>query len=95
MAYPQTIHPYRGLRQGEPLSSFLFILVMEGHGRMFQKDDELGQIYGICPYGAYLPISHQQFVEDIILFGLPTWIEVKIMGRIVGLLGLDPGSEVI
>jgi len=58
---------------------------MEGLGRMFQKDDESGDIYGLHLYGAYFPISHQKFVDDVILFGLPTWIEVKGMGRILHL----------
>lgn len=32
-----TIHPSKGLRNGDPLSTFLFILDMKGLGRMFQK----------------------------------------------------------
>jgi len=56
---------------------------MEGLGRIFQKNDESGDIYGLCLYGAYFPISHQKFVDNVILFGLPTWIEVKRMGRIL------------
>lgn len=50
---------------------------------MFQKSDESGHIYGLHLYGAYLPISHQKFVDDVILFCLTTLIEVKTMGKIL------------
>ena len=51
-----TIHPSRGIRQGDPLSPYLFILCIEGlHGLMNQAVLS-GDIKGIsiCKYGPRL-----------------------------------------
>ena len=50
---------------------------------MFQKIGESRYIYDLRLYGVDLPLTHKQFVDDIILFGLPTKREVKRMGWIL------------
>jgi len=40
----RTFRPSKGLRQGYPLSSFLFILMMEGLGRAIISAKEEGRI---------------------------------------------------
>ena len=40
----KTFKPSRGLRQGDPLSPFLFILMMEGLGRAIRAAKEEGRI---------------------------------------------------
>jgi hypothetical protein len=68
--------PSRGLRQGDPLSPFLFILGTEALSRMFHQQESLGILKGIriaknCP-----PITHLLFADDLIIFAKATSIEV-------------------
>lgn len=59
-----TFTPSRGLRQGDPLSPFFFVLMMEGLGRAIRMANVEGGIQGIklTPDGE--PNTHQQFVDD-------------------------------
>jgi len=62
------IHPARGLRQGDPLSPFLFLFCMEGLHSLIQHAAASGQIRGvsICKKGPRL--THLFFADDSLLF---------------------------
>ena len=64
----ESFNPSRGLRQGDPISSHLFILCMEYLGHLIDKK---------CMEGVWIPlkasrdniiISHLFFADDLILF---------------------------
>eukprot|EP00253_Pinus_taeda_P032182 PITA_32182 len=80
-----TFKATKDLRKGDPLSPFLFIIVEEGLGRYIKKEAQEDKIKGIRVWGNDLPIIHQQFVDDIILFCVVSLREVKRMKDILDL----------
>lgn len=60
--------PSRGLRQGDPLSPYLFILGQEVLSRLIEHDLWLTNVVGIRTSISGPTISHVMFVDDIVLF---------------------------
>nr|XP_048336943.1 uncharacterized protein LOC107411956 [Ziziphus jujuba var. spinosa] len=58
----------RGIRQGDPLSPFLFIIYSELLSRMLQKLEREGKIHGVKIGRTNPAISHLLFTDDILLF---------------------------
>jgi hypothetical protein len=62
----------RGLRQGDPLSPFLFLIVAEGLAGMMKRAVEIGNFKG---YHVNHNMQFQilQFADDTILMGEGSW----------------------
>jgi hypothetical protein len=86
--------PSRGIRQGDPLSPFLFILMAEGLSRTLKAAIRDHSLSGLTPHGISPPISHSQFVDDILLMGLSTAREALRFRAIIDLFCEASGMEV-
>lgn len=62
---------FRGLRQGDPLSPYLFVLIMEVFSNLISRAKEKGFIRGFKVMGRRgegVSVSHLLFVDDTLLF---------------------------
>lgn len=75
--------PQKGLRQGDPLSHFLFNIVAEGLNILLERAKRKGLIKGALVGHQGLKISHLQFANDTIIFCEATWDEIIIIKRIL------------
>ncbi|GAU36154.1 hypothetical protein TSUD_275130 [Trifolium subterraneum] len=85
----------RGLRQGDPLSPFLFVLAAEGvHVLMEAKvENHFFTGYNI---GTQNPIvvSHLQFADDTLLIGTKSWANVSALRAVLVLFEAMSGLKV-
>ena len=82
----EEFHLERGLRQGDPLSPFLFLLAAEGFN-VLMKAMSSHQIFKGYSVGRRNPVvvSHLQFVDDALILGEKSWANVRSM-RVVLML---------
>ena len=60
--------PNCGIRQGDPLSPYIFIICTNILSCMLQKLEDSGTLKGVAINKGRLPISHLMFADDIIIF---------------------------
>jgi hypothetical protein len=69
--------PSRGLRQGDPLSPYLFMLCQEVLSRLIDRELLRGNISGVKMNRGGQDISHVMYVDNIMLFSKTSTHEVE------------------
>lgn len=68
-----------GLRQGDPISTSLFVLMVEALSRHIHSLQEMEICKGVVIHEELKPIIHSQFADDATLFGEATLREAKVI----------------
>ena len=64
----RSITPTRGLRQGDPISPYLFLLCTKGLSAMIKRKERLGKLRGVSVKKGVPRISHLFFANDSLIF---------------------------
>lgn len=94
MTSPLAPSPHsRGIRQGDPLSPFLFVLMAEGLGRLIKHVLHTQNLRGISVHQTSA-ITHQQFVDDNMLFGHPSVQEAHTLKSLLDTFSRASGTTI-
>jgi hypothetical protein len=83
----------RGLRQGDPLSPFLFLIAAEGLTALMNRAVELGKFKGYH-VGGDIQFQILQFADDTILLGEGTWDNLWTIKTILRSFELVSGLKI-
>lgn len=86
--------PLRGLRQGYPLSLYLFVLCMERLCHLIEREVEDKQWKLICLSRRGPKLSHMCFADDLILFAEASVAQIRVIRGILERFCLASGQKV-
>ena len=86
------ITPSRGLRQGDPLSPYLFLLCAKGFISLMARVEGEGQIHGVSICRSAPRISHLLFADDSLVFCQANREEVKVVKEMLQLYATTSGQ---
>nr|GFC93766.1 RNA-directed DNA polymerase, eukaryota, reverse transcriptase zinc-binding domain protein [Tanacetum cinerariifolium] len=84
----------RGLRQGDPLSSFLFIIVMEGLHMALNDGIPSNMFHGVR-IGSNIHISHLLYADDVIILSDWNQNDMENITKILNIFYIASGLRLI
>lgn len=84
----------RGLRQGDPLSPYLFILCAEGLSSLIRRQEQNGLLHGVRITRGAPSVSHLFFADDSFLFFRANNNEASLIKQLLEIYGRASGQEV-
>nr|XP_023919081.1 uncharacterized protein LOC112030645 [Quercus suber] len=88
------IQPTRGIRQGDPLSPFLFLLCTEGLHGLIQHSVRMGELRGLSISRNGPKLTHLLFADDSLLFCRSTIEECRKILEILEIYEEGSGQKV-
>ena len=88
------IIPGRGLRQGDPLSPYLFIICAEGLSSLIRDAEHRGVISGTSVCGEAPPVTHLLFADDCFLFFKACANQAQVMKDILTAYEVASGQAI-
>ena len=88
------ISPQRGLRQGDPLSPYLFLLISKGLHRLLKKAKIEGSLRGVSFCLAGPRISHLHFADDSLIFCRPSASDCQTIQSILQIYENASGQNI-
>ena len=88
------ITPTRGIRQGDPLSPFLFLLCIEGLNTLIVQAAIRGDIKGFALCRSGLRLTHLLFADDSLLFCRATDQQCGNILEILEVYGSCSGQQI-
>ncbi|KAH9792007.1 putative reverse transcriptase/RNA-dependent DNA polymerase [Citrus sinensis] len=88
------IIPSRGLRQGDPLSPYLFILCAEGLSSLIRVNEKAGLIHGVKVARSAPMVSHLFFANDSFMFFRANQQEAVLIRNILASYSCASGQKV-
>ncbi|GKU94281.1 hypothetical protein SLEP1_g7800 [Rubroshorea leprosula] len=84
----------KGIRQGDPLSPFLFLIVAEGLNGLVASTVEKGRYKGVEIGSGDVMVTHLQFADDTIFFGDATEDNIRVIKCIMRTFELASGLKI-
>lgn len=90
----RSFNPERGLRQGDPLSPYIFILCANVLSGLMHKENQNKKIHGIRVARSAPKITHLLFADDSLLFARANVHEAETITRVLNSYQLASGQLV-
>ncbi|KAL0446066.1 UNVERIFIED_CONTAM: hypothetical protein Slati_1734500 [Sesamum latifolium] len=88
------LSPERGLRQGGPLSPYLFLLCAEAFSGLIRSAETEGAIQGVSVARSAPPISHLLFADDTLIFCQATREALTSLQRVLSIFEAASGLQI-
>ncbi|XP_039780695.1 uncharacterized protein LOC120647967 [Panicum virgatum] len=86
--------PTRGLRQGDPLSSYLFLFVADGLSTLINRKVETGAMKELIICRNAPGISHLLFADDTLLFFRASTDQAEVIKEVLATYGYCTGQQI-
>lgn len=93
-ARSEYFQPQRGIRQGDPMSPYIFVLCMDKLSHLIAQEVEEGNWVGLRAGRRGPVISHLMFADDLLLFGRASVSQLECVLRVLNTFCLLSGHQV-